>query len=243
MIRKLVLFGLLAGATGWAAEPPEQMNDPTVATLRRTDEAYKKLHQSFIKKGKDGPVGVLFLGDSITFRWIDAPQIWKEYYGKWQPANFGVGSERIQNVLWRIENGELEWIRPKVVVLLLGTNNTDVNSSEQIAAGMEKLIDTIHAKLPESKILLLGILPRGPRNEKEAEIKDAEKRMRVIQGANERLAQMDDGKGVRYLDFGTKLVVDGKIPMELMPDQVHLSVKGYAIWAEAMRPTIEEMMK
>lgn len=261
-----VVLGLMTSAMGgfaYAQAPaataaPEQLaaksvpgshdpSDPAPKT-GRSGGRFMKMHEQFLKRGKEGPIGLLFLGDSITERWGIAPEIWKKYYGQYEPANFGIGGDRVEHVLWRVDNGELDGIHPKVLVLMLGTNNTMSNSAEQIAAGDVKLVKEIREKLPETKVLLLAVFPRGPRkpttrvSAEEAQA-NAEMQMAKIRAVNAELAKLDDGKNVRYLDIGEKFMVDGKIPDEIMPDQLHPSVKGYQIWADAMQPTLEEMMK
>src|SRR4051794_1777313 len=108
-------------------------------------------HENFMKR-KEKPIGGLFLGDSITAGWAKAAKVWEEHYGKLDPANFGIGGDRTQHVLWRIEQGELDGIHPKVVVLMIGTNNSG-GTVEQITAGVKAIVNQIHTKLPDSKLL------------------------------------------------------------------------------------------
>src|SRR5437762_12515461 len=136
--------------------------DPTVPVPKANDARFMKLHESFLKRRAEGPIGLLFLGDSITMLWTKAPDVWNKYYGKFQPANFGIGGDHTEHVLWRIENGELDGISPKVVVLMIGTNNTATNTADEIADGDEKLVEEIRAKLADTKSVLLGIFPHGP---------------------------------------------------------------------------------
>jgi lysophospholipase L1-like esterase len=211
--------------------------------------AFIKMHESFLARGKAGPIGVLFLGDSITQGWTKAPHVWEHYYGKWQPANFGIGGDQTQHVIWRIENGELDGIKPKVAVLMLGTNNTGGgHTAEEITAADKKIVQMIRAKLPETKILVLGIFPRGPRKNQQGIVTDtvaadATKRMEIIRAVNAELAKLDDGKTIRYLDITAKFLGDdGKIPSIIMPDQLHPNAAGYQLWAEAMQPLLTEMM-
>lgn len=234
-----VAAAMLAGAARGATP-----TDPTVpAPKQDATGKFMKMHESFLKRTKAGPIGVLFLGDSITEGWVKAPEVWKENYEKYQAANFGIGGDRVEHVLWRIMNGELEGIDPKVVVLMLGTNNTGSNDAEQIAAGDKKIVETIRAKCPKAKVLVLGVFPRGPRKNRDGSMDDGVKKNEIIKGVNQRLAKLDDGKTVRYLDIGDKFLVDGKIPNDVMPDQLHPNAKGYDIWAKAMAPTLEAMLK
>jgi lysophospholipase L1-like esterase len=213
------------------------------------DGRFRKMHESFLARGKAGPVGVLFLGDSITAGWTKAPHVWEHYYGKFQPANFGIGGDQTQHVIWRIENGELDGLHPKVVVLMLGTNNTGAHNASEIVAADKKIVSMIRSKIPETKVLLLAIFPRGPRKNAEgivtdAVAADAKRRMEVITAANAELAKLDDGKNVRFLDINAKFLCDdGKIPSIIMPDQLHPNAAGYQLWADAMQPLLTQMLK
>jgi lysophospholipase L1-like esterase len=197
--------------------------------------SFQKAHENFLARGKQ-PVGLLFLGDSITAGWGGrGKKVWDENYAKYEPANFGIGGDRTQHVLWRIENGELDGIKPKVLVLMIGTNNI-AYTPENIIKGDLKIVSEIHAKLPQTKLLLLGIFPRGA----EANNPFRDK----IKTVNQALAKLDDGKMTRYLDIGAKFLDEaGNIPKEIMPDALHPNEKGYEIWAAAIQPLLEEMLK
>jgi lysophospholipase L1-like esterase len=212
--------------------------------------AFLKAHESFLERGKSGPIDLLFLGDSITAGWKNAPHIWEAYYGKNQPANFGIGGDQTQHVIWRIENGELDGIHPKVTVLMLGTNNSASHTAAEIAAADKKIVELIRTKIPETKVLLLAIFPRGAGKDKatgkitDDAIAQARKRMDIINAVNAELATLDDGKNVRFLDIGAVFLgQDGKIPFALMPDQLHPNAAGYQLWADAMKPLLTQMLK
>lgn len=257
-ITLLTLALLVLGGVSAAPSHAQAISAPPIAPaivdasapIARTDKpTFYTLHDEFIARGKSGTIGVLFLGDSITERWKQAPHIWQHYFGKYQPANFGIGGDRTHNVVWRIENGELEGIKPRVVVLMLGTNNTDVHSAEQIAAADKKIVDMIRKKIPGVKVLLLAIFPRDARRNAdglvtEAQIADAAKRVATIDKTNALLARLDDGKNVRFLNINhVFLGRDGRIPWTIMPDQLHLTPAGYQLWAEAIDKTLAEMME
>lgn len=198
-------------------------------------------HESFLQRAHQGPVDLLFLGDSITEGWAHrAPELWNTRYGPHQAANFGIGGDRIEHVLWRIDHGELDFIKPKVIVLLIGTNDSAVRNGAQIAAGVRQIVGLIQNKQPQAKLLLLAIFPRGPRPN--ASRDDSTARMQAINEANTELAMLDDGKRIRFLDIGPSFLKDGRIPPEVMPDQLHPSRKGYEIWAEAMQTLLDEML-
>jgi lysophospholipase L1-like esterase len=201
---------------------------------------FQSRHESFLKRGKEGNIGVLFIGDSITQGWSSAKSVWDEHFGKYEPANFGIGGDRTQHVLWRIENGELDGINPKVVVLMIGTNNSGAYSAEEILKGGVKIVEQIHKKLPNTRVLLLAIFPRGADATAPNVIAVREK----LKTVNAGLAKLDDGKKTRYLDIGARFMdADGNLPKDIMPDALHLSPKGYQIWAEAIQPLLDEMMK
>src|SRR6185312_13726764 len=152
-------------------------------------------------------IGLLFLGDSITDNWrARAPQLFDEAYGQYQPANFGIGGDTTQNVIWRIDHGELDGIHPKVVVLMLGTNNSASNTAEEIFAADRKIVGLIREKIPGTKVLLLAIFPRGPRPNTNGTTDDFRLRMGIIGATNRLLATLDDGKNIRFLDFGAKFL-------------------------------------
>ncbi len=218
---------------------PADVAAPKLGADGQIQPRFQMLHESFLKRGKDGKIGVLFLGDSITEGWGGSRPVWDAHFGKYDPANFGIGGDRTQHVLWRIENGELDGITPKVVVLMIGTNNIGY-PAEEIAKGDRKIVQAIRAKLPETKILLLGIFPRGadPTQPQVVGMRDK------IKAVNAELAKLDDGKTVRYLDIGPKFMEpDGSLSKEVMPDALHLSRKGYQIWAESIQSHLDEMMK
>lgn len=218
---------------------PERADEPMTSTPK---PRFLELHQSFLQRAKAGPIGVLFLGDSITERWAKAPEVFTEHFDKYQPANFGIGGDKAQGVLWRIAQGEFDGIDPKVVVLQIGTNNTAENPAPDIVSGVNAIIREIQTRLPHSKLLLLGIFPRGPRDGKNGP-DDFESRMVKIRAINRDLAKLENGNTIRYLDLTPKFLdADGKIPKGLMPDQLHPSAAGYKIWADTMQPLLDEMM-
>jgi lysophospholipase L1-like esterase len=240
----------LARAQAPAATPKAAKPDASAAIEKiDTNGGFRKMHASFLERGKSGPIEVLFIGDSITAGWTKAPHVWEHYYGKFQPANFGIGGDQTQHVIWRIENGELDGIHPKVVVLMLGTNNSGANTAAEIADADKKIVGLIRAKIPDSKVLLLAIFPRGPRKNAEGVVTeavaaDAAKRLDVINAVNGELAKLDDGQNVRFLNINAKFLGDdGKIPSIIMPDQLHPNAAGYQLWAEAMQPLLTQMLK
>ncbi|MDB6076115.1 MAG: hypothetical protein JWO89_3755 [Verrucomicrobiaceae bacterium] len=203
----------------------------------KVNAGFLMAHESFVKTAKEGKAEVVFLGDSITAGWNGAKPIWEKAFGQYKPANFGIGGDRTQHVLWRITNGELEGIKPKAVVLMIGTNNTGTDSAEGIAKGITVIVKTIREKQPQAKILLLAVFPRG---EKASPNPGRDK----LKEVNAIIAKLDDGKNVHFLDIGGKFLhPDGSLTKDIMPDYLHLSAAGYQIWADAISPKLAELMK
>jgi beta-glucosidase len=192
---------------------------------------------------REGKAKLVFFGDSITANWeTKAKEIWNKFFGQWQPANFGISGDRTQHVLWRIENGELDGLKPKAVVAMIGTNNIGGYSAEAIAGGIAKIVEAIRAKAPEAKVLLLGIFPRG---EKASTPEQPNKPRDTAAQVNAIIAKLADNQHVFFLDITPKfLQPDGSIRPELMtPDFVHPSTAGHQIWADAITPKLAELMQ
>lgn len=237
--------GLFAQTNSTDAGKKPSLPAALTPATRSTPTNWMSRHEGFVKQAKKGGIDLLFMGDSITDFWRNrGSNVWNQYYAPLHAANFGIGGDRTQHVLWRIEHGELDGIHPKVCVLMIGTNNSGNDSPDDIAAAIKLIVDEIHAKTPRTKILLLGIFPRGPHKTAKG-IDDGVKRMETIHAVNEKIAKLDDGgKTVKYLYIGDAFLgPDGKIPDDVMPDQLHPSAKGFQIWADAMNPTLFAMMK
>lgn len=234
-IVRISLIGLFTTALGG---PPVRAQAPspgaTTTPVPRHDAA-EALHRSFLERAREGRIDLLFLGDSITQGWSGNP-IWKRHYQPRHAANFGIGGDRTQHVLWRIQNGELEGFEPRVVVLMIGTNNVGSDAPAEIALGIEAIVKEIRSRRSGAKILLLGVFPRGRTRNTELEFDEVDPRIDEI---NRRIEPLGKLPGVTYLDIGRRfLAPDGRIPRELMPDFLHLSRAGYRVWADAMEPTL-----
>jgi lysophospholipase L1-like esterase len=215
-------------------QPPD-VAAPKIGTNQLPNPGFIKQHESFVKIAQEGTAELVFLGDSITAGWKGQKEIWDKAFGAYKPVNFGIGGDQTQHVLWRLENGELDGVEPKAAVVMIGTNNSGRDSAEGIARGVTKIVECIRKKSPKTKILLLAIFPRGqnpnPQREK-------------IKRTNEIIAKLDDGKSVFFLDIGDKFVeADGTISKETMRDFLHLTAKGYQIWADAITPKLAELIK
>ena len=237
MHRRCLLACFAAILLIWALPSQAQegkSNDAVVPVPR--DGGWMKRHESFNERVKKGNVDLIFIGDSITQGWEGAgKKVWEEYYAKRNAVNLGIGGDRTQHVLWRLENGNIEGIKPKLAVLMIGTNNSGNNTSDQIAAGVTAIVEKLRKDLPETKVLVLGIFPRG------ADKADAKRK--VNEGTNEQIKKLADDKHVYYLDIGPKfLAEDGTLSKEVMPDLLHLNEKSYRTWAESIEPKLKELL-
>ena len=234
-------LGLSAVLVGtWAARADDkQPAHSAVKPVDKKDKGWVDRHDRFVQRAKMGDVDVLFLGDSITQSWEGkgAKEVWDKSFGAMKPANFGISGDQTQHVLWRITEGkELEGIQPKAVVLMIGTNNTGGNSAEEIADGVTAIVKSLHHQRPHAKVLLLGVFPRS-------EKPDGKHRDKIKQ-VNERIAKLDDGKQVYFLDIGAKFLdKDGNLTKDIMPDFLHLSKQGYQIWADSITPKLKELLE
>lgn len=205
----------------------------------QVNAGFSQAHERFVKQAQEGKAQLVFLGDSITAGWGGQKEIWEKAFGAYTPVNFGIGGDRTQHVLWRITHGELEVIKPKAVVLMIGTNNVGGNTPEEIAAGVTAIVNTVREKQPQAKILLLAVFPRGEKPD--GKLGAANEKITQI---NAIIAKLDDGKNIHFLDIGPKFpLVDGALTKETMPDFLHLSSAGYQIWADAISPKLAELMK
>jgi len=192
-------------------------------------------HTKFLEEIKKGPYDLLFLGDSITDAWPKrGPESWKKL-AEYKPLDLGISGDRTEHVLWRINNGELEGLSPKVTVIMIGTNNVGADKPEWVAAGVTKIVETVRTKLPDTKILLLAIFPRGGADSKARAANSA---------ANDIFRKLADDKNIFYLDIGEKFLdAKGNIAPDVMADGLHPTAKGYDIWYDAMKPKLDELMK
>ncbi|WP_395734468.1 platelet-activating factor acetylhydrolase IB subunit [Prosthecobacter sp.] len=245
-LRTLLFASLCVAATSFAETAKNLAIDP-----KPREGGWVKRHESFNEISKKGEAQLVFLGDSITQGWEgNGKEVWAKTWAPYKAANFGIGGDRTEHVIWRLQNGNFDGIKPKLVVLMIGTNNTGhqgrpaaehggvayASSAEQTAEGVKVILDILNKKLPETKVLLLGIFPRGATKE------DA---MRVQNVAtNNLISGFADSKRVFYMDIGnTFLKPDGTLPKEIMPDLLHLSAQGYQMWTDAIEGKVKELMK
>jgi lysophospholipase L1-like esterase len=211
----------------------------------RTDANSMMAHRELIEKTRKGRIDVYFVGDSITRRWgaLDYPELlanWTANFFGWNAANFGWGGDRIQNILWRLENGELDGVTPRIIVVLAGTNNVgsvpgDESKIADITRGLEAIVNTCRRKAPEATIVLTAIFPRN----------DNVAVMPEINRINENLARLADGRRIRYLNVnGTLADPAGRLVEGMMDarDKLHPTIKGYQVWADGLKPIFTELL-
>jgi len=225
---------LLGASLLFASSASAMAQAPASTTpVPREDDWWTKRHEASVERAKKGDVDLLFLGDSITQGWNDN-ETWREHYEPRKAANFGFSGDRTQHVLWRLQNGEIDGINPRGIVLMIGTNNAGADSAADIAAGITQIVSLLRERLPESNILLLAVFPRGEQPNPTREKLDA---------VNAQIAKLDDGGKVHYLDIGSSFLEDdGTISKEVMPDFLHLSAEGYKRWAKAIEPAVQHLL-
>jgi beta-glucosidase len=215
-----------------------------IIPVPRKGSAITNRQSLVLQRAKDAPgdYDLEFIGDSITQGWEGAGKnVWSEYYGKRKVINFGVSGDRTEHVLWRFEHGQLDGIKAKVAIVMIGTNNSNKNkdgtetyTDSDILEGVTAIVNEIRRRQPDTKILLLGIFPR---------VKNFNVQRGRLLEINQALAKLDDGKNIFYLDFGSQLIEkDGSISKDIMPDALHPNEAGYKIWANAMEPKLKELL-
>ncbi len=215
------------------ATPPPGTN-PAVFPVPKVDGWAAHFLKS-LDRTKQGDVDLIFDGDSITDFWQDAGKaVWAKNYGSLRTANFGISGDRTEHLLWRLDKGQVAGLHPKMIVLLIGTNNMSSCTDVQIAEGVTAIVQEYQKRCPDAVILLQGIFPRSETPTDPVRQK--------IKNTNEMLAKLGNGKTVVYVDFGDKfLLPDGTLSRDSMPDFLHPNTKGYEIWADAIRPEIEKV--
>jgi beta-glucosidase len=197
-----------------------------------------KRHESLGRHNGTEQIDIVFLGDSISEGWLgEGKTVWDKHYAPRKAVTLGIGGDETQHILWRLDHGAVDELNPKVVILLIGTNNigNSGHGAEPTGAGIKLIVEQLRAKLPNAAILLLGVFPRDA-------MPDTGWRKDIRQ-INSAISQLHDGKHIWYLDIGDSfLTPDGKIPPAIMPDALHLSTQGYEIWANAMEPLLSRLV-
>lgn len=232
-----------------SGQQPAVMGTTADQPIPRTDRNSQIAHAQLLEKTRKGRIDVYFEGDSITRRWgtsdiqyRDFLANWQQNFFGWNAANFGWGGDTIQNILWRLINGELENVNPKIIVILAGANNVGnlaPRGSEDprvadITRGLKAIVGICRQKAPNATIVLTGITPRN----------DNIAVMSIIDKVNDNIAKFADGKKIRYLNINDKLADKGGKFLDGMaiPDGLHLDVRGYQTWADALKPVLTELL-
>ncbi|MCW3055868.1 MAG: putative 1-alkyl-2-acetylglycerophosphocholine esterase, partial [Chthonomonadales bacterium] len=220
---------------------------PTEIPTPRFDPNSGMAHMQLVEKAKKGGIDLYFVGDSIVRRWgasdpqySELLQNWKSNFYGWNAGDFGWGADRIENILWRLENGELDGVNPKVIVILAGTNNLGGPESEEVTAtnvtkGIQAILRVCKAKAPHATILLTAIFPRN----------DNMAVLPTISRINANLSRLADGKTIRFINVNAKLAEkDGHLLDGMMnaADKLHPTAKGYQVWADGLKPTLTELL-
>jgi lysophospholipase L1-like esterase len=234
--------GLFWLALAAPAACQDQKENPAAKPLNRDVPR----HKQFLKIVADGKGDVVFIGDSITQGWEGAgKKAWADTFADFKPVNLGIGGDQTGHVLWRITEGkELEPLKPKLAVVMIGTNNISAkHSADQIAGGIKAIVEELRRQKPEMKILLLGVFPRAGGIKKDDPVAPADKLNPTIQSINDRIAKLDDGKMVFYKDIGARFLdPSGGLDRKIMPDLLHLSPAGYEIWANAIKDDVKKLI-
>ena len=188
------------------------------------------------ERARKGDIDLLFQGDSITEGWMvegKGKDIWNARYGKRRAASFGIAGDATEHVLWRIQKGEMAGISPKLIVLMIGTNNVLRDSVPQIAGGITEVVHAIRTACPESHLLLLAVFPRSEKPDSPARLK--------LAAVNELIAPLDADPAITFMDIGSVfLSADGTLSKDIMPDFLHPNRRGHELWADAIEPVIRE---
>jgi lysophospholipase L1-like esterase len=231
----LILFAFAASTISVAIaqtiyRPPVPPPENPAAVAWPRDDWYIAVQQKFDRYGGKH-ADIVFDGDSITNRWeITGKDMWARYADR--AADFGIEGDRTENLLWRLSKGQMDGVGPKVVVLMIGTNNTGRDSAVQIAEGVKAIVADYEKRCPEAHVILMAIFPRGRTPNDPARLK--------VATINKQIAALAD-TNISFVDIGPKLLeADGTISSEMMPDFVHPTARGYAIWADAIGALVDK---
>lgn len=213
------------------------VNTAVIPATRGDEPGWRARDAAMTERARAGDVDLAFIGDSITQGWEGAGKsVWDSFYADRQPINLGIGGDRTEHVIWRLTHGNLGRIRPKVAVLMIGTNNTGHSLQEpaEVEAGVARILEILAERLPDTRVVLHGIFPRGTGPFDPMRLNNI--------AINDRIRRLADGDRVRYLEIGQHFLDEaGAIPAEIMPDRLHLTEAGYRRWAEALEPTLQEL--
>lgn len=240
-IKKSALLALVSFGLSWTSSHAAETNAP--ATTIPSDSNYKA-HFAWnqgcerrVAAMKGKPCDIIFIGDSITDNFTGRPTpnwgsvggtVWDKYYANRNALNFGVGADATQNVLWRLEHMDVKELKPKVAVVLIGTN-THKNTPEEIAAGVKAVVEKTQQIFPKAKIILVSILPNA-------------RATQLMADANKLIEPLGDNKSVFYFDLASKMPPVGSSWKGLGKDRIHLLPEGYELWASEMEPLLTKLL-
>lgn len=238
MKKIILILSLLLTGNAFSLSAPLSIQPRAQADTWAVEWWMPRHEDKLIEKNQMKKVDLVFLGDSITHAWEDkGKQVWEKKYAKRNALNLGFSGDRTENVLWRLQNGEVSDIDPKLLVLMIGTNNTGhrQDKPEETALGIKHILELLKSQLPNTKVLLLAIFPRG------ASVDDPLRK--INDDINDIIKGYGDGKRVHYLDIN-HLFLDGNgnLSQSVMQDLLHPNKDQYKVWAEAMEPKITSLM-
>ena len=240
-----LFFGCLLTLAPWqdaraetTGKPPDYLLIEAIVPLAKDAKWWIKRHDKKVREAAAGGVGMIMVGDSLVHNFEKrGRQLWYLYFGRYQPLNLGFNADLTEHALWRLKNGELDGISPRLAIIMIGTNNGGLrrDAPENTVAGIAAIINEIRIKLPDTKVLLLGVFPRGAMRKHPLRKLNAR--------VNELLPELAENSAVRYLDI-SDIFLDNKglLHRDIMYDFLHPTVAGYQLWAEAISPTVVEMM-
>lgn len=200
---------------------------------RSSEPQWTRRHNKILAEAKRGSYDVMLLGDSITQGWEFNKKVWAEHFPTQRVLNAGIASDRVEHILWRVQHGLLDKVRPKAVVLMGGINNLAIANPDAIADGLRQIITEIREKSPKTRIIVQGLFPTG----REA----TDHRRAKVRLANLKIAQLADGERVEFFEFGDRFLGgDGWISKKIMFDYLHLTRAGYDIWASALETKLSQ---
>ena len=234
-----------APGSSQAASAAPALPEPADRAAPRLDQNSITAHTQLLEKARQGSIDIYFVGDSIARRWgaTDYPELlanWRQNFFGWNAADFGWGGDKTQHILWRLENGELDDVHPKVIVILAGTNSVgtrpgDAAQMAEITRGLTAIVNICRQKAPQATIVLTAIFPRN----------DNMAVMPTITAINANIARLADGRKVRYLDVNDRLAdKDGRLFDGMMNERDHLhpTLRGYQVWADGLTPIFRELL-
>ena len=241
-----LLFVCLLALVPWqgaraetASKPPDYLLIKAIVPVAKDTNWWTKRHEKKVREAGAGDVGMIMIGDSLVHNFEKrGRQLWYLYFGRYQPLNLGFNADLTEHALWRLQNGELDGISPRLAIIMIGTNNGGLrrDAPQNTVAGIAAIINEIRIQLPDTKVLLLGVFPRGALRKHPLRKLNAK--------VNQVLPELAEEPAVRFLDISNVFLDNkGRLHRNIMYDFLHPTIAGYQLWAEAISPTVLEMMR